>query len=124
MVAPGPGSPRVWRIVPANCSGPDRRVLRLPAEPVARPDDRPAADAGPGQQHRPDPGPVVPPALAVQVRRPPELAGGDHERRVEQAPLRQVVEQGRVRRVERRPDLAVVGQGAARATRRPRGSPR
>src|SRR5262245_4781958 len=73
----------------------DRAVARLPAEAVARPDHAPAANAAARPQRRPDAGPVVAPAFAVQVRRPPELAGRDHERRVEQAALPQVSEEGR-----------------------------
>ena len=63
---------------------------------VGRADDLAAADPGAGEDGREDGRPVVAAGLH-DLGRPAELAGDDDQRLVEQAGLREVVEQGRRR---------------------------
>ena len=82
---------------------------RVRAHLVRLADQLAAADAGAGEDGREDGRPVVAAVLAVDVAgaladpgRAAELAGHDHQRLVEQAPGRQVVEQRRDAPVGRR----------------------
>ena len=73
---------------------------RMAARFVAGTVDLAAADPGTGHGKAPDRAPVVPAAVAVDLRRPAELADGHHQRLLQQAALLEVAQQGREADVE------------------------
>src|ERR1043166_5260479 len=67
--------------------GMDGTAGRFGAVLIGSAEDSAATDAGAGEQHRPDAGPVIAAAAVVQVRGAAHLAGGDDQRGGEQAAL-------------------------------------
>ena len=76
--------------------------LGLPADLVGCPVDLATPDAAAGQGYRKDIAPVITAAAGVEAWRPAKLRHAYHERFIEQAALRQVLEQRRESLIHRR----------------------